>query len=170
MSTGGLLGHDVIVSPEVLERASAEGETVVLDMTKSELDGLERYEENAYAPPPHGWLAPASYAFPSAAYLFPLEAGVPPAPTEPEERRPHRPMITEGMKVKDASGTVIGSVPEVRVDDMTGELRSVVVRDDGPLATDEGMTEIPADHIDIGDDELHVIEQGGAPMAKRDGA
>lgn len=169
VSTGGLLGHDVIVSPEVLERASAEGEEVVLDMTKSELDGLERYEENAYAPPPSGWLAPASYAFPSAAYLFPLEAGVPLATPEPEERRSHRPTITEGMKVKDATGLVIGTVREVRVDDMTGELRSVVVRDDRPLATDEDVTEIPADHIDIGDDELNVIEQGGAPATKRDG-
>lgn len=169
VSTGGLLGHDVIVSPEVLERAS-DGEEVVLDMTKSELDGLERYEETAYAPPPSGWLAPASYAFPSAAYLFPFEAGVPLATPVPEERRPPRPTIAEGMKVKDATGVVIGTVREVRVDDMTGELRSVVVRDGGPLASDEDVMEISADHIDIGGDELHIIEQGGAPATKRDGS
>ena len=169
VSTGGLLGHDVIVSPEVLERAS-DGEEVVLDMTKSELDGLERYEETAYAPPPSGWLAPASYAFPSAAYMFPFEAGVPLATPVPEERRPPRPTIAEGMKVKDATGVVIGTVREVRVDDMTGELRSVVVRDGGPLASDEDVMEISADHIDIGGDELHIIEQGGAPATKRDGS
>lgn len=170
VGTGGLLGHDVIVSPDVLERG-ATGDEIVVDMTKDELNGLDRYDEAGYAPPPYGWLAPSTYTYPAASYLFPLDAGIPAPAPEVSERRPRRPAITEGMKVKDATGAVIGAVREVRVDDMTGELRSIVVRDDGPLARDEDAMEIPADHIDVGDDEIHVIEGGGRTTAAgRDGA
>lgn len=170
VGTGGLLGHDVIVSPDVLERG-ATGEDIVIDMTKDELSGLERYDEGGYAPAPNGWLAPSTYTYPAGSYLFPLDPAIPPPAADVGERRPRRPAITEGMKVKDASGAVIGAVREVRVDDMTGELRSIVVRDDGPLARDEDAMEIPADHIDIGDGEIQVIEQGGrASAAGREGA
>lgn len=168
VSTGGLLGHDVIVSPDVLEQGH-EGDGIVVDLTKDDLNKLERYDETAYAPPPYGWMAPATYAYPTASFLFPLEPGVPMPAADAETTRPRRPTITEGMKVKDPSGTVIGVVREVRVDDMTGELRAIVVREDG-AGDDDGM-ELPADHIDIGEGEVHVIEQaGGAHMAKRDGA
>ncbi len=170
VGTGGLLGHDVLISPEVLERGAHAGDEVALDVTKAELDGLERYDESAYAPPPYGWLAPAVYTYPSASYLFPLDAGLPTAPPQLDERRRRRPSITEGMKVKDATGLVIGIVREVRVDDMTGELRSVVVRDDSPLASDEDVTELPADHIDIGDGELHVVERSRTDATGREGA
>lgn len=171
VSTGGLLGHDVLVSPEILERGSTDGGDVVVDLTKDELNKLERYDETGYAPPPYGWLAPAAYTFPAASYLFPLEPGTPPATPDAGERRPRRPAIVEGMTVKDATGAVIGEVREVRVDDMTGELRSIVVRDDAMLASDEEAMEIPADHIDIGDGVVHVIEAGGrARIAKREGA
>ncbi len=38
VSTGGLLGHDVIVSPEVLESATRDDSAIVVNMTKHELD------------------------------------------------------------------------------------------------------------------------------------
>jgi sporulation protein YlmC with PRC-barrel domain len=162
VNTGGLLGHDVLVSREVLERATPDGKELVVDLTKQELAGLEHYDEHAYAPPPYGWLVPATYSYEATAFLLPLATTAPPAPHRAigDERR--RPAIKKGMTVKDASGRKIGVVDELRIDDMTGELRAIVVRQGGgPLAQAErdAMTrEIPADHVDVGNDEVHVIE------------
>lgn len=72
ISTGGLLGHDVIVSPEVLEGGTRDGSAIVLDMSKNELDELAHYESTDYAPPPADWQAPSVHGFPSGGYLFPV--------------------------------------------------------------------------------------------------
>lgn len=72
ISTGGLLGHDVIVSPEMLEGATRDGSAIVLDMSKPELDQLAHYEPEAYGPPPADWRAPTVQGFPSGGYLWPV--------------------------------------------------------------------------------------------------
>lgn len=157
LNTGGLLGHDVVVSREVLERASASGDDLVIDLTKDELDDLDHYDDRAYAPPPYEWLVPAEHAYGADAFLFPTVIDRPRATNAAE---PRRPVIKRGMAVSDATGQRLGSVEELRIDDMTGELRAIVVRE----GSDEHTLEIPADHLDVGGDEVHVIE--GSP-AKR---
>jgi hypothetical protein len=72
VSTGGLLGHDVIVSPELLESAARDGGAIVIGMSKQELDELAHYEPSAYAPPPADWRAPSVHGFPSGGFLFPV--------------------------------------------------------------------------------------------------
>ena len=72
IATGGLLGHDVIVSPEVLEGAARKGNEIVLNMSKHELDELAHYEPGDYAPPPAEWVAPTVSGFPAGGHLFPV--------------------------------------------------------------------------------------------------
>ncbi len=72
ITTGGLLGHDVIVSPELLESAARDGNEIVLNITKRELDELAHYESGDYTTPPAGWLAPTIYSFPTGGYLWPI--------------------------------------------------------------------------------------------------
>ena len=166
LTTSGLLGHDVVISKEVLERATPSGDEIAIELTKRELDGLEHYDEREYAPPPYGWMLPAESKYEADAFLFPTvsdePAEEPNATNAAAERR--RPVIRKGMAVKDAAGQKIGKVEELRIDDMTGELRAIVVRPEG--ASDERTREIPADHLDVGDDEVHVIEES---PAKREG-
>lgn len=157
VSTGGLLGHDVVVSREVLEQATAEGDVLVVALSKDELNSLDRYDEKAYAPPPYGWMAPASYSYPAAAFLLPVDPTT--TPTVDDRRR--RPAIKEGMSVRDGAGNEIGTVKELRLDDMTGELRSVVLR------TGDQMREITPDEFDLSGDELHLIESDGARSERR---
>ena len=93
VATGGLLGHDVIVSPELLESGTRDGSAIVLNMTKHELDELAHYESTDYAAPPAGWQAPSVHGFPSGGYLFPVaEAETVPAadapPTAGQSRGP----------------------------------------------------------------------------------
>lgn len=153
VSTGGLLGHDVIVSREMLEGASRDGDELVLALTKDELNKLEPYEADAYAPPPYGFLAPAAYDYPTAAYLFPLASTTAPA-TGPSER--DRTGITNGMHVRDERGDVIGSVREVVVDEQSGELREVIVEEGGAIGG-RATWSVTADQIDVGSGEVHLL-------------
>ena len=84
INTGGLLGHDVIVSPELLESAARDRNEIVLNITKHELDELAHYESEDYAAPPSGWLAPAVYGFPTSGYLWPVAE----SDVAPEEKAP----------------------------------------------------------------------------------
>jgi len=92
ITTGGLLGHDVIVSPELLESAARDGNEIVLSITKRELDELAHYESDDYTTPPPDWLAPAVSGFPAGGYLWPVaQADVAPEEKEPSAVEGHRP-------------------------------------------------------------------------------
>jgi hypothetical protein len=71
ITTGGLLGHDVIVSKEILESAARDGSGIELDIDKGDLDQLAHYEATNYTTPPADWLAPIS-GFPAGGHLFPV--------------------------------------------------------------------------------------------------
>jgi sporulation protein YlmC with PRC-barrel domain len=164
ITTGGLLGHDVIVSRDVLERAAADRTNLVIDLTKQELESLEHFDEQAYGPPPYGFFAPVESAYAATEFLFPLaiaDTDTRSTQTRHEPER-HRPAIKKGMPVRDAGGRKLGVVDELRVDDMTGELRAIVVHDGTKTR------EIQADHLDIGDGEIHVIEEVPGHIAGRD--
>ena len=98
VSTGGLLGHDVIVSPELLEGGARDGSAIVLNMDKHELDELAHYEAEAYAPPPADWRAPSVQGFPSGGYLWPVRESetvpVDSPPSPGQSRGPQAPKST----------------------------------------------------------------------------
>ncbi len=171
IATGGLLGRDVLISREVLERATRNGEEIVLDMTKSELDGLATYDTSAYEAPPPGWLAPAAYGFPAGGYLWPVGATEPmlqPAPKETLSRR--TPEIRKGMKVRDADNNVIGAVEQVNLDSATGELRGIVVRTGGTALRVVGggdLTEISGEHIEVVSEEVRVVSERAETKGRR---
>jgi uncharacterized protein YrrD len=161
IATGGLLGHDVLIGRDVLESATFDGEEIVIDMTKDELQKFEPFTETAYTAPPLGWIAPFPYDYPAAAYLMSAEPLLVPTPTPPagtQVEHPKKPAISKGMRVRDAGGETLGVVDEVRTDEVTGELRAIVVREGGLLGGRQAR-EIPADHIDLAGDEVHVIEE-----------
>lgn len=175
VTTGVLLGHDVLISRDVLESASVNGDEVVVNLTKQELESLDHYDDSAFAPPPYGWMAPATYTYPIAAYVFPTDAAAVPlsGPTESQKeiKKEHGPSIAKGMRVKDTAGKTVGVVKEVRIDDSTGELRSIVVEERDPIGLSTTRTmDVPADHIDVGDGEIHLIDEvRGTHVAKQDG-
>ena len=157
LSTGGLVSHDAIVSRELLDGATRAGDEIVVDLTKKELDELARFEPTAYTTPPAGWLAPAVYDFPTGAYLFPLTDGDIARGVEqpsPGEELGRGPKLRKGMKVRDATGEIVGEVEELRVDDQTGELRGLVVEHEGDLL------EIDAADIDRVDDDVRLASAG----------
>src|SRR5262249_53683673 len=144
-------------------------------LTKEELSDLDHYDDMAFAPPPYGWMAPASYSYPIAAYLFPTEPAPMPlgGPTDSERAadKEREPAIAKGMRVKDPAGKTVGVVKEVRLDDATGELRALVIEERDPLglATTRTM-DVPADHFEVARGEIHLVDDArGTRVAKQDG-
>jgi len=98
ITTGGLLGHDVIVSPELVERAPRDGNEIVLNITKHELDELAHYESADYTTPPADWVAPSVYGFPTGGYLWPVaESDNPPEEREPSTVEGHGPKMRDSL-------------------------------------------------------------------------
>ena len=94
IATGGLLGHDVIVSPELVDGAARDGNEIVLNITKRELEELAHYDSDGYTIPPGDWLAPASYGFPTGGYLWPVATrDIPPEEKEPSTVEGHSPKV-----------------------------------------------------------------------------
>ncbi|MGH2491913.1 MAG: PRC-barrel domain-containing protein [Candidatus Limnocylindria bacterium] len=123
IDTGGLLGHEVVISREMVEDARRDDDQIVLGLSKKELDELARFEEAEYEPAPAGWLPPAVYGgWPAAGIVWPVGAGAPMPPPPPHEVKAE-PKIKQGMRVRDANGDDIGVVDEVLVDASTEELR-----------------------------------------------
>ncbi len=161
IATGGLLGHDVLIGRDVLEAAPHEGAEIVIDMTKGELEQLEPFMDEGYRVPPQGWLAPFPYDYPASAFLFAADPLIAPSEAKLAAESHHdqtTSAISKGMRVRDAGGETLGVVDEVKTDEVTGELRAIVVREGGMLGGRQ-TREIPADHLDVAGDEVHVIEE-----------
>lgn len=123
VSTGRLLGRDVIVSEDAFAEAGPEGDYVTLNLTKRELDARPTFEETDYVIPPAGWAAPnLGYTIPPDAFLWPADAAF----GGPTERS--RPAIKKGDTVKDRDGDVVGTVEDIRFDEKTGEVLSFIVK------------------------------------------
>jgi sporulation protein YlmC with PRC-barrel domain len=165
IDTGGLLGHQVVVSPEMVEGATRDSDALVVDLTKKELSELAHHDETDYQPAPAGWLAPEIYGWPTAGFLWPVgyvEGAPVIAPPPPREERPE-PKIKEGMKVRDSNGDEIGVVDEIRVDGSTEALRAIVVKRGGVLARLAGADEkieISAEQLGAVDSDVRLVTSG----------
>jgi sporulation protein YlmC with PRC-barrel domain len=123
VSTGRLLGRVVIVSEDSFADAAPDGDIITLNLTKGELDEQPSFDEGDYVIPPAGWAAPnLGYTVPPDAFLWRADAVL----DEPVERL--RPAIKKGETVKDRDGDVVGTVDDIRFDEKTGEVLSVIVK------------------------------------------
>lgn len=123
VSTGRLLGREVIVGEDAFAAPGPEGD-ITLQLTKRELDAQPTFEETAHVVPPTGWAAPNfGYTIPPDAFLWPADAatgGVPAARS--------RPAIEKGDTVKDRDGDVVGTIQDIQFDERTGEVSSFIVK------------------------------------------
>ena len=123
VTTGRLLGRDVIVSEDMFAEASADAETITLNLDKKELDTQPSFEEDDFVTPPAGWSAPnLGYAIPPESFLWPEDSVL----ADTGERS--RPSIKKGDTVKDRDGDVVGTVEDIRFDETTGDVLSLTVR------------------------------------------
>ena len=123
VSTNRLLGRDVIVGEDMFAGASADGETITLNLSKKELDTQPSFEVDDFVAPPAGWSAPSlGYTIPPESFLWPEDS----ARADIGERS--RPSIKKGDTVKDRDGDMVGTVEDIRFDENTGDVLSLTVK------------------------------------------
>ena len=123
VSTSRLLGRDVIVGEDMFAESSPDGETITLNLSKKELDTQPTFEQSDYIVPPAGWAGPnIGYTVPPESFLWPADTSLP----DVGERS--RPSIKKGDTVKDRDGDVVGAVEDIRFDEKTGDVLSLIVK------------------------------------------
>ena len=123
VSTRRLLGRDVIVGDAMFAGASADGETITLNLSKRELDTQPSFEVDDFVAPPAGWSAPnLGYTIPPESFLWPEESALADIGARP------RPSIKKGDTVKDRDGDMVGTVEDIRFDENTGDVLSLTVK------------------------------------------
>ena len=166
---GAFLGRDVVVPRAELDRASADGDVLRLQLGKEELDNLPAYAPAQYVAPPPDWVPPAGYGLPYSSFLWPAAApytapgyvypaaygygagaAAPPAvPAQAPESQGIE--LGKGTIVIDRDGEDIGVVDDVRFDAGSGDLRGFVLRLGGTLRTLFGggdMVEVSAAQVE----------------------
>lgn len=163
LGTGGLLGRNVLVPRDELERATRDGDTLRVDLSKEDLERLPTFRDADYVSPPTGWVPPLGLAYPYGGVLWPV--GPVPGATYPftapaststgyaaadttarspgqtapdagaQRDRPNQRALSKGAIVLDRNGDDVGVVDDVRFDSSTGELRGFVLRVGGMVRT-----------------------------------
>jgi sporulation protein YlmC with PRC-barrel domain len=151
VSTSRLLGRDVIVGEDAFAGAEREGDVITLNLTKRELDTQPTFDEGDFVVPPAGWAGPnLGYTVPPESFLWPAESAL----ADVGERS--RPSIKKGDTVKDRDGDNVGTVEDIRFDEKTGELQSVIVKAGAGLGRVFGGGKV----AEISRDEILRIAEG----------
>lgn len=168
ISTGGLLGRDVVMPRDALESAAREGDALTLRLSKDELERLPTFTEREYTPPPTGWVPPPGLPYSTTGLVWPARYRSDAAATAPAAPSELGASINKGAPVYDRNGDDVGLVEELLLDESTGDLRGFVLRAGGMLETAlgggrtvevdrgyvarvaEGIVHLDADRDDIG--------------------
>ena len=161
LSTGGLLGRNVLMPRDELERADRDGDAIRVRLTKDELEQLPTFRDADYMSPPAGWVPPVGLTYPYGGIVWPMgpvpgavypytapastSAGYAAADAPSTGRmtsdagagrdQPDQRALGKGAIVLDCDGDDVGVVEDVRYDAATGELRGFVLRVGGMLRT-----------------------------------
>ncbi len=141
VSTGGLLGRDVLIARQEIESARADGDAIRLEMSKELFDDLPAFVPQDYTAPPVGYTPMQPGAFPTSAYLWPVayevtatDAAIPDrGPSPSVDTGGGTPGIDHGARVVDRDGDEVGVVEDLLFDGETGRLRALVVTLGGGL-------------------------------------
>jgi sporulation protein YlmC with PRC-barrel domain len=126
VSTGALLGRDIVVPTDKIGEMS--GGKVHLTIDKNELETLKDYVEVHYDQPPETWAVDAGYMYPSQSVLWPAGSYYP-EPTSTTINAPAGTVgIRKGMEVVCSDGHKAGTVQAMDSDPSTGNLTDIIVR------------------------------------------
>jgi sporulation protein YlmC with PRC-barrel domain len=159
VTTGGLLGRDVLVPVEALEQGGPGGDRIVLKLSKAEAEALPPFVEAGYMAPPPGWVPPGDLGLAYGSYLWPAAGAAPmtaaSVPTDPTQKSDAF-TIGKGAVVMEAGGEDVGVVDDVRFEASTGELEGFVLRIGGVLTTLFGG----GDTVVVGRNDVDRVAEG----------
>jgi sporulation protein YlmC with PRC-barrel domain len=157
ISTGAILGRDLLLPRREIDRASRDGDAIRLDLTRAEVERLPEYVPAGYLVPPAAWVPPAGYAFGAyGGFVWPLtyaelaeqDGAARPGSTD-------EPSIGKGATVFDRDGDDLGVVEDVLFERESGRLRGFVLRVGGVFRTLFGGGET----VEVGRDAIERVAE-----------
>jgi sporulation protein YlmC with PRC-barrel domain len=141
VSTGWLLGRDVLIARQEIESARADGDAIRLELSREQFDDLPSFVAQDFSPPPPAYVPSEADSIPESAYLWPTavpgtssRAPAPapgPLPWTDDEAEP--PGVERGSRVVDRNGDEVGVVDDLLFDEETGRLRALAITLGGAL-------------------------------------
>jgi sporulation protein YlmC with PRC-barrel domain len=143
VSTGAILGRDVVVSTDKIERIADNG--IYLTLDKGGLEACKDYIDVEYQAPPAEWAPAGGFsAYPTGMTLFPAGMYFPEASDVTVNTPPGTVGLHEGMDVTSSEGDKIGTIQSFEADPATGNITELVVKH-GFISTHEAT--IAAEHV-----------------------
>lgn len=126
VSTGAIIGRDVVVPMDSVERV-ADGK-VYLSIDKEALGELKDYVEVHYDAPPEGWVPLGGFGYPTGATLWPAGTYYPQMSSVTVNAPSGTVGLHHGMDVESSDGHKIGSIQSVDEDPDTGDITDLIVK------------------------------------------
>jgi sporulation protein YlmC with PRC-barrel domain len=142
VSTGAILGRDVVVPTHDVDRV-AEG-SVYLTLDKEGLRACKDYVDVEYRQPPTDWAPAAGMAYPAGAMLWPTSTYYPQAASVTVNAPKGTVGLSQGMEVVSSDGHKVGSIDALVVDPESGDVTEIVIKEGFIFTHDTG---IPATRI-----------------------
>jgi sporulation protein YlmC with PRC-barrel domain len=126
VSTGSILGRDVVVPIDQVERV--EGGKVYLSLDKGGVDQCKDYVEIHYDQPPSMWAPPAGYYYPGSMTLWPSGEYYP-QPASVDVNAPSGTVgLNQGMEVESSDGHKVGTIDAIDADPHGEDVTALVVK------------------------------------------
>lgn len=126
VSTGAILGRDVVVPIESVERVG--DAKVHLTIDKKALASLKDYVEIHYQEPPADWIPPTGMYYPTESVVWPAGMYYPDQASVEVNAPEDTVGIHQGMEVQSSDGHKVGSIHGIETDSATGDLTDIVVQ------------------------------------------
>ncbi len=161
VSTGSLLGRDIVVPVDAVEQADEQ--RVHLALTKEQFAAQPDYVDVEYQQPTQDWQM-GGLGYPGSTVLWPTGTYFP----QPESVTVNAPAGTvglhEGMDVQSGDGHRVGSIDGLETDPSTGDLTAIAVKH-GFLFTHD--TVIPMEEIQGVDNDIVTLRTSHDELQKR---
>jgi uncharacterized protein YrrD len=126
VSTGNVLGRDIVVSVDQVARETEDG--VYLRLDRQGLDACPDYVDVDYQAPPSTWLPSAGITYPAGTMLWPAGIAYPEATSVTVNTPEGTVGLHPGMDVISSDGHKVGSIDAMITDPESQDVTGVVVK------------------------------------------
>ncbi|HZS93382.1 MAG TPA: PRC-barrel domain-containing protein, partial [Chloroflexota bacterium] len=126
VSTGALLGRDIVVPIDKV--ANVADQKVTLSIDKDQLKALPDYVDVRYKEPPVGWVPPAGYLYPAGTMLWPAEMYFPEEASVKVNAPAGTVGVSKGMDVESSDGHKVGTIDGLYLDPQADEVTALIVK------------------------------------------
>lgn len=152
VSTGAILGRDIVVPVDAIDRVA--DEKVYLSVDKGGLEDFQGYVEIEYKQPPQSWIPTSGFVYPVQAILWPADMVYPQITSVEVHTPPGTVELREGMDVESSDGHKVGSIAALDTDPSTDRVTGLIIKQGWIFSHD---THIPMEDVaDVSSDRVKL--------------